>query len=72
MVASAKLKFDTVTVRDNGKGGADGKGSTADFVSGLVSSRPSSTKSPKTPASNCPIFSASRSAGWGQPPEFTQ
>ena len=37
MVASAKLKFDQITVWENGKGGADGKGSTADFVSGLVS-----------------------------------
>ena len=40
MVASANLKFDQITVRDNDKGVADGKGSTGDFVSGLVSSLP--------------------------------
>ena len=39
-MASAKLKCDQITVRDDGKGGADGKGSTGDFVSGLVSSLP--------------------------------
>ena len=38
--AIANLKFDKITVWDNGKGEADGKGSTADFVSGLVSSLP--------------------------------
>ena len=38
--AISNLKFDKVTVWDNGKGGTDGKGSTADFVSGLVSSLP--------------------------------
>lgn len=38
--AIANLKFDKVTVWDSGKGGADGKGSTADFVSGLVTSLP--------------------------------
>ena len=37
--AIANLKIDSVTVWDNGKG-KDGKGSTADFVSGLVGSLP--------------------------------
>ncbi len=37
--AISNLKIDKVTVWDNGKG-ADGKGSTADFVSGLVGSLP--------------------------------
>ena len=40
MVSSAKLKFDQITVWEKGKRGADGQGSTADFVSGVVSSRP--------------------------------
>lgn len=38
--AIANLKIDKITVWDNGKGGKDGKGSTADFVSGLVGSLP--------------------------------
>jgi len=37
--AIANLKIDTITVWDSGKNG-DGKGSTADFVSGLVGSLP--------------------------------
>ena len=37
--AISNLKIDKVTVWDNGKG-KDGKGSTADFVSGLVGSLP--------------------------------
>ncbi|MEM1223011.1 MAG: SPFH domain-containing protein [Verrucomicrobiota bacterium] len=38
--AIANLKIDKLTVWDSGKNGQDGKGSTADFVSGLVSSLP--------------------------------
>jgi len=38
--AIANLKFDKITVWDNGKNGEGGKGSTADFVSGLVGSLP--------------------------------
>lgn len=38
--AIANLKIDKITVWDNGKSGADGKGSTADFLSGIVSSLP--------------------------------
>lgn len=38
--AIANLKIDKVTVWDNGKSGNDGKGGTADFVSGLVGSLP--------------------------------
>ena len=34
------IKIDQVTVWDNGSGGADGKGSTANFVSGLMKSVP--------------------------------
>jgi flotillin len=34
------IKIDQVTVWDNGSNGADGKGSTANFVSGLMKSVP--------------------------------
>jgi flotillin len=34
------IKIDQVTVWDNGAGGADGKGSTANFLSGLMKSVP--------------------------------
>ena len=38
--AIANLKFDKITVWDSGKGGKDSKGSTADFISGIVGSLP--------------------------------
>ena len=38
--AISNLKIDKVTVWDNGKDGKDGKGSTADFLSGLVGAVP--------------------------------
>ncbi|MGD7653128.1 MAG: flotillin family protein [Verrucomicrobiales bacterium] len=38
--AIANLKIDKITVWDNGKSDANGKGGTADFVSGLVGSLP--------------------------------
>jgi len=38
--AIANLKIDKITVWDNGKSGKEGKGSTADFLSGIVGSLP--------------------------------
>lgn len=38
--AIANIKFDKITVWDTGKGGKDSKGSTADFISGIVGSLP--------------------------------
>ena len=42
--AISNLKIDKVTVWDNGQGGADGKSSTAGFVSGLYKSVPPLTE----------------------------
>ena len=61
MAASAKLKFDQITVWDNGKGGADGKGS----IAGFVRSRPTQHEITQNAGVELPDFLGKQAGGKG-------
>ncbi len=61
--AISNLKIDKITVWDSGKGGKDGAGSTADFLSGIVGSLPPLHEITKNAGVELPDFLGKQSQG---------